>query len=36
MTIFSLPLPYLSVLAFLTIVVALGLLAIKSRKGNAS
>ncbi len=36
MTIFSLPLPYLSVLAFLAIVVALGLLAIKSRKGNAS
>lgn len=36
MTIFSLPLPYLSVLAFLIIVVALGLLAIKTREGNAS
>lgn len=36
MAIFSLPLPYLSALAFLAIVLALGLLAIKSRKGNAS
>ena len=36
MTIFSLPLPYLSALAFFGIVLALGLLAVKSRKGTAS
>lgn len=36
MTIFSLPLPYLSALAFLAIVAGLGLLAIKSRKGTLS